>query len=61
MQSVPDLQGKRVLVVGLARTGVAASLFCSARGARVTATLPNLRELHHLDRDGSGALWRLLA
>jgi len=38
VQSVPDLQGKRVLVVGLARTGVAASLFCSARGARVTAT-----------------------
>ncbi len=33
-----DLQGKRVLVVGLARTGVAASLFCSSRGAWVTAT-----------------------
>jgi UDP-N-acetylmuramoylalanine--D-glutamate ligase len=33
-----ELRGKRVLVVGLARTGVAASLFCSARGARVTAT-----------------------
>lgn len=33
-----DLRGKRVLVVGLARTGVAASLFCSARGACVTAT-----------------------
>jgi UDP-N-acetylmuramoylalanine--D-glutamate ligase len=33
-----DLQGKRVLVVGLARTGVAASLFCAVRGARVTAT-----------------------
>jgi UDP-N-acetylmuramoylalanine--D-glutamate ligase len=33
-----DLQGKRVLVVGLARTGVAASLFCAARGAQVTAT-----------------------
>jgi len=27
-----------VLVVGLARTGVATSLFCAARGARVTAT-----------------------
>jgi UDP-N-acetylmuramoylalanine--D-glutamate ligase len=27
-----------VLVVGLARTGVATALFCSARGARVTAT-----------------------
>ena len=33
-----DLQGKRVLVVGLARTGVATALFCAARGARVTAT-----------------------
>jgi UDP-N-acetylmuramoylalanine--D-glutamate ligase len=33
-----DLRGKRVLVVGLARTGVATSLFCAARGARVTAT-----------------------
>jgi UDP-N-acetylmuramoylalanine--D-glutamate ligase len=33
-----DLRGKRVLVVGLARTGVAASIFCAARGARVTAT-----------------------
>lgn len=33
-----DLRGKRVLVVGLARTGVATSVFCAARGARVTAT-----------------------
>jgi UDP-N-acetylmuramoylalanine--D-glutamate ligase len=33
-----ELRGKRVLVVGLARTGVATSLFCSARGASVTAT-----------------------
>jgi UDP-N-acetylmuramoylalanine--D-glutamate ligase len=33
-----DLRGKRVLVVGLARTGVATSLFCATRGARVTAT-----------------------
>src|SRR5579863_1892324 len=33
-----DLQEKRVLVVGLARTGVATALFCAARGARVTAT-----------------------
>ena len=33
-----DLKGKRVLVVGLARTGVAAALFCAARGAVVTAT-----------------------
>jgi len=33
-----QLQGKRVLVVGLARTGVATALFCAARGAMVTAT-----------------------
>jgi UDP-N-acetylmuramoylalanine--D-glutamate ligase len=32
------LQGKRVLVIGLARTGVATVLFCAARGAIVTAT-----------------------
>ena len=33
-----ELKGKRVLAVGLARTGVATALFCAARGARVTAT-----------------------
>jgi UDP-N-acetylmuramoylalanine--D-glutamate ligase len=33
-----ELEGKRVLVVGLARTGVATALFCAARGAQVTAT-----------------------
>jgi UDP-N-acetylmuramoylalanine--D-glutamate ligase len=33
-----DLRGKRVLAVGLARTGVATALFCAGRGARVTAT-----------------------
>jgi len=33
-----ELRGKRVLVVGLARTGVATSLFCAARGAVVAAT-----------------------
>ena len=33
-----ELRGKRVLVVGLARTGVATSLFCAARGANLTAT-----------------------
>ena len=33
-----DLRGKRVLVVGLARTGLATALFCEARGASVTAT-----------------------
>lgn len=33
-----DLAGKRVLVVGLARTGVVVSLFCAGYGAKVTAT-----------------------
>ena len=33
-----DLQGKRVLVVGLARTGVAVALFSAAYDATVTAT-----------------------
>ena len=33
-----ELRGKHVLVVGLARTGVATALFCAARGANVTAT-----------------------
>ena len=38
MKPGAELRGKKVLVVGLARTGVATSLFCAARGARVTAT-----------------------
>jgi len=33
-----ELNGKRVLVVGLARTGIATALFCAGRGAQVTAT-----------------------
>jgi UDP-N-acetylmuramoylalanine--D-glutamate ligase len=33
-----ELAGKKVLVVGLARTGMATALFCAERGARVTAT-----------------------
>jgi len=33
-----ELRGKRVLVIGLARTGLATALFCAARGANVTAT-----------------------
>jgi UDP-N-acetylmuramoylalanine--D-glutamate ligase len=33
-----ELRGKRVLVVGLARTGVATALFCAARRSIVTAT-----------------------
>jgi len=38
MPSGTQLRGKRVLVVGLARTGVATALVCAVRGARVTAT-----------------------
>jgi len=38
MASSIELRNKRVLVVGLARTGVATSLFCAARGAQVSAT-----------------------
>ena len=33
-----ELRGKRVLVVGLARTGVATAQFCAAHGAKVLAT-----------------------
>jgi len=33
-----ELAGKRVLVVGLARTGIATSLFCAARGAHLTVS-----------------------
>jgi UDP-N-acetylmuramoylalanine--D-glutamate ligase len=32
-----DLSGKKILVIGLARTGVATSLFCAKHGATVTA------------------------
>ncbi|HXN22338.1 MAG TPA: UDP-N-acetylmuramoyl-L-alanine--D-glutamate ligase [Candidatus Dormibacteraeota bacterium] len=38
MRSGIQLEGKRVLVVGLARTGLATALFCAKRGATVTAT-----------------------
>ena len=38
MKPVIDLAGKQVLVVGLARTGIATALFCAERGAHVTAT-----------------------
>jgi UDP-N-acetylmuramoylalanine--D-glutamate ligase len=33
-----ELKNKRVLVVGLARTGIATAFFCARRGAAVTAT-----------------------
>ncbi len=46
-----DLQGKRVLVVGLGRSGVAAAQLCAARGARVTVT----------DSRGAGDLGAALA
>src|SRR6267154_2208132 len=63
-----ELRGKRVLVVGLARTGVATALFCAARGANVTATdartedeigeavapLRARKRCHHLERSGAG-------
>ena len=38
MKPAIDLAGKKVLVVGLAHTGIATALFCAERGARVTAT-----------------------
>ncbi|HWZ56335.1 MAG TPA: UDP-N-acetylmuramoyl-L-alanine--D-glutamate ligase [Verrucomicrobiae bacterium] len=38
MKPTIELSGKQVLVVGLARTGIATALFCAERGARVTAT-----------------------
>ena len=46
-----DLQGRRVLVVGLGRSGVAAAQLCAARGARVTVT----------DSRGAGELGPALA
>jgi len=38
MSASIELRNKRVLVIGLARTGFATALFCAARGASVTAT-----------------------
>ncbi|HEV2388497.1 MAG TPA: UDP-N-acetylmuramoyl-L-alanine--D-glutamate ligase [Candidatus Acidoferrales bacterium] len=38
MSDTLELADKRVLVVGLERTGLATALFCRARGARVTAS-----------------------
>jgi UDP-N-acetylmuramoylalanine--D-glutamate ligase len=46
-----ELAGKKVLVVGLARTGVAAALFCHRRGAQVTVS----------DRQPASALGESLA
>jgi UDP-N-acetylmuramoylalanine--D-glutamate ligase len=38
MRAPIELKNKRVLVVGMARTGMATALFCAARGASVTVT-----------------------
>jgi UDP-N-acetylmuramoylalanine--D-glutamate ligase len=38
VRHAPELRGKRALVVGLARSGVAAARFLAERGARVVAT-----------------------
>jgi UDP-N-acetylmuramoylalanine--D-glutamate ligase len=38
VRTLIELKNKRVLVVGLARTGMATALFCAARGAAVTVT-----------------------
>jgi UDP-N-acetylmuramoylalanine--D-glutamate ligase len=38
MSGIPQLKGKRMLVIGLARTGIATAFFCADRGAIVTAT-----------------------
>jgi UDP-N-acetylmuramoylalanine--D-glutamate ligase len=46
-----ELNGKRVLVVGLGRSGIAAAQLCAARGARVTVT----------DKRDAGALAGALA
>jgi UDP-N-acetylmuramoylalanine--D-glutamate ligase len=39
-----ELDGQRVLVVGLAKTAVATALFCAARGAHVTVTEERARQ-----------------
>ncbi|MDB4954810.1 MAG: UDP-N-acetylmuramoylalanine/D-glutamate ligase [Myxococcales bacterium] len=38
MKSAPDLHGKKIVVVGLALTGIAVAKFCAKRGARVVVT-----------------------
>jgi len=39
-----DLNGKKVLVVGMARTGIATAKFLKARGSLVTTTEMNRKE-----------------
>ena len=50
MSEVMDLNGKKVLVVGLARTGLATAKFLKARGAVVTTT-----EIRSKEEMGEGA------
>jgi UDP-N-acetylmuramoylalanine--D-glutamate ligase len=56
MRPVIDLKNRHVLVVGLARTGIAVALFCSAYGAQVTAiddrTADQLADLTRLIEEG---------
>jgi UDP-N-acetylmuramoylalanine--D-glutamate ligase len=57
-----DLKNKNILVVGLARTGVACARFLAARGGRVTVT--DLRDetalaAHVQSLNGLGITWRL--
>jgi len=57
-----ELQGKTVVVVGLALTGVAVAKFCASRGARVIVTDKNLADkladqMRHLE--GVPVTWQL--
>ncbi len=53
MKNGIQLEGKRVLVVGLARTGIATALFCAKRGAHVTVTEAQAEARDH---DGAAKL-----
>jgi UDP-N-acetylmuramoylalanine--D-glutamate ligase len=54
MASRFELRNKRVLVVGLGRTGLATALFCSARGAEVVASdLRSAAEIPEVSELGS--------
>ncbi len=48
-EEIPDLSGMQVLVVGLAKTGLAAARFLSNRGVRVVGT--DIRARRELERD----------
>jgi UDP-N-acetylmuramoylalanine--D-glutamate ligase len=51
---VIELSGKRVVVVGLGRSGVAAARLCLSRGARVVAT--DSKHVHELGADAKSAV-----